>query len=57
MQVMTLARHRQAAFDAAQYLMDTLKTDAPFWKQEETATGTHWVDAKPADDRARQRWD
>ena len=56
MQVMTLAPHRQAAFDGAQYLMDYLKTDAPFWKQEETATGTEWVEAKAADDAARDRW-
>ena len=56
MQVMTLAPHRQAAFDGAQYLMDYLKTDAPFWKQEETAAGTEWVEAKAADDTARDRW-
>lgn len=56
MQVITLASHRQAAFDGAQYLMDYLKTDAPFWKQEETATGTEWVEAKAADDAARDRW-
>ncbi|WP_127753717.1 molybdenum cofactor biosynthesis protein MoaE [Devosia sp. 1566] len=56
MHVMTLARHRQAAFDGAQYLMDYLKTDAPFWKQEETPAGTRWVEAKPADDAARERW-
>ncbi len=56
MQVMTLAAHRQAAFDGAQYLMDYLKTDAPFWKQEETAAGTEWVEAKAADDAARDRW-
>lgn len=56
MQVMTLAPHRQAAFDGAQYLMDYLKTDAPFWKQEETAQGTEWVEAKVADDAARDRW-
>src|SRR5215217_818241 len=56
MQVMTLAAHRQAAFDGAKYLMDYLKTDAPFWKREETATGTEWVEAKTADDLARERW-
>lgn len=56
MQVITLAPHRQAAFDGAQYLMDYLKTDAPFWKQEETAAGTEWVEAKAADDAARDRW-
>jgi molybdopterin synthase catalytic subunit len=57
MQVVTTAPHRQAAFDGAQYLMDYLKTDAPFWKQEETADGVTWVEAKPADDTARQRWE
>lgn len=56
MQVMTLAPHRQAAFEGAQYLMDYLKTDAPFWKQEETANGLHWVEAKVEDDDARERW-
>jgi molybdopterin synthase catalytic subunit len=56
MQVMTLAPHRQTAFDGAQFLMDYLKTNAPFWKQEETATGTSWVEAKPADNAARDRW-
>jgi len=56
MAVLTLAPHRQAAFDGAQYLMDYLKTDAPFWKQEETPAGTRWVEARPADDAARRRW-
>jgi molybdopterin synthase catalytic subunit len=56
MMVMTLAPHRQAAFDGAQFLMDYLKTDAPFWKQEETPSGIRWVDAKPQDDDARDRW-
>lgn len=56
MMVMTLAPHRQAAFEAAQFLMDYLKTDAPFWKQEETATGLQWVEAKGEDNNARQRW-
>ena len=46
----------QAAFDGAQYLMDYLKTDAPFWKQEETETGMEWVEAKSADDNAKERW-
>ena len=56
MMVMTLAPHRQAAFDGAQFLMDYLKTDAPFWKQEETTAGLRWVEAKPEDDNARARW-
>ncbi|MBB4051853.1 molybdopterin synthase catalytic subunit [Devosia subaequoris] len=56
MMVLALAPHRRAAFDGAQFLMDYLKTDAPFWKQEETATGLRWVEAKPEDDDARARW-
>ncbi len=56
MMVMTLAPHRQAAFDGAQFLMDYLKTDAPFWKQEETPAGLRWVEAKAADNKARERW-
>jgi molybdopterin synthase catalytic subunit len=55
--VMTLAPHRQAAFDGAQFLMDYLKTDAPFWKQEETPDGLRWVEAKAQDDAARGRWE
>ena len=56
MQVMTLAAHRQAAFDGAQFLMDYLKTDAPFWKKEETAVGETWVEPRASDDAARGRW-
>ena len=55
-QVMTLASHRRAAFEGAEFLMDYLKTDAPFWKQEATATGDRWVEARPEDDAARDRW-
>jgi len=56
-QVMTLSPHRDAAFRGAEFLMDYLKTDAPFWKQETDAQGTHWVEAKTADDAARARWE
>ena len=56
-QVMTLARHRATAFAAAEFLMDYLKTDAPFWKKEETAQGARWVDPSEADDKARARWE
>jgi molybdopterin synthase catalytic subunit len=56
MMVITLAPHRQAAFEGAQFLMDYLKTGAPFWKQEETPAGLRWVDAKAEDDDARERW-
>jgi molybdopterin synthase catalytic subunit len=55
-QVMTLALHREAAFRGAEFLMDYLKTDAPFWKQETTPEGTRWVEAKIEDDMARDRW-
>lgn len=55
-QVMTLAARRRAAFEAAEFLMDVLKTDAPFWKKESTASGTHWVESRPEDDVARDHW-
>jgi len=48
--------HRQAAFDSAQFIMDFLKTDAPFWKAEERDGKTSWVEAKDSDDAARARW-
>ena len=52
------SRHRDAAFDAARFVMDYLKTDAPFWKKEHPADGSDggWVDAKGADDKARAKW-
>jgi len=55
-QVMTLAPHRRAAFAAAEFLMDYLKTDAPFWKKEAGPNGTHWVEHNSADDKAKARW-
>jgi molybdopterin synthase catalytic subunit len=56
-QVMTLAAHRRAAFDGAEFLMDYLKTDAPFWKKQTAPDGAaHWVEAKSEDDTARARW-
>lgn len=54
--VVTTSSHREAAFAAAEFLMDYLKTRAPFWKQVEKADGTTWVDAKAADDAAAERW-
>ncbi len=54
--VATASSHREAAFSAASFLMDYLKTRAPFWKQVEAATGTAWVEAKTADDTAAERW-
>ena len=54
--VVTAAAHRSDAFAAAEFLMDYLKTSAPFWKREERATGAHWVEAKAADDASAARW-
>jgi molybdopterin synthase catalytic subunit len=55
--VLTASVHRQAAFAAAEFLMDYLKAHAPFWKREERADGTGWVDAQHHDDAAAARWD
>ena len=54
--VLTASPHRDVAFDACRFLMDWLKTKAPFWKLEETPSGEHWVDARNADDEAAARW-
>ena len=54
--VITASAHRQDAFDACQFLMDWLKTKAPFWKLESGAGGTSWVEAKDSDDDAASRW-
>lgn len=56
MMVATAAPHRVDAFEAAQYLMDFLKSRAPFWKKEFTTDGAEWVDAKEADEDALSRW-
>jgi len=54
--VVTASAHRQAAFDACQFLIDWLKTRAPFWKLEDTEAGEKWVEARGADDAAAARW-
>lgn len=54
--VVTLSAHREAAFQAAQFLMDYLKTQAPFWKTEESSGGANWVAAKESDDKKAERW-
>jgi len=55
--VIAASAHRQAAFDAAQFMMDYLKTQAPFWKKEVGADGTgRWVSANERDDKALKRW-
>lgn len=56
MMVVTASAHRQAAFEAAEFLMDYLKSRAPFWKKETTAEGSHWVDARETDEAALERW-
>jgi len=48
--------HRQASFDAANFIMDFLKTEAPFWKSENTSDGANWVSARETDDKAKRRW-
>jgi molybdopterin synthase catalytic subunit len=56
--VATASAHRQAAFDSCAFLIDWLKTKAPFWKLEDTREeGTRWVEAKAADARAAERWE
>jgi molybdopterin synthase catalytic subunit len=54
--VLTASTHRQAAFEAAEFLMDYLKTNAPFWKREDSAKGTSWIEARDHDDAAAARW-
>ena len=54
--VLTASAHRQAAFQAAEFLMDYLKANAPFWKREESAGGANWVEARHHDDDAAARW-
>ena len=54
--VVTASAHRKAAFESCEFLIDWLKTKAPFWKNEETADGNRWVKAKTSDDAAATRW-
>lgn len=54
--VVVTGSHRGEAFAACQFVMDYLKTEAPFWKKERTPEGSRWVDARESDDRARERW-
>lgn len=54
--VATASAHRQDAFDACQFIMDILKTSAPFWKKEITNAGERWVDAKTSDESQAKRW-
>ncbi len=54
--VVVTSAHRGEAFAACEFVMDYLKTEAPFWKKEVTPQGTRWVDARETDDAARDRW-
>ena len=54
--VLVASAHRGEAFQACEFLMDYLKTQAPFWKKETTPKGARWVDARVSDDQALQRW-
>ena len=54
--VVVSGAHRGEAFAACEFIMDYLKTEAPFWKKEQTPTGERWVEAKSSDDTARERW-
>ena len=54
--VATASAHREAAFESCHFLVDWLKTKAPFWKLEETPDGERWVDAQASDDAAAKRW-
>lgn len=55
--VAVASAHRAAAFEACRFLIDRLKTDAPFWKSEETPEGAHWVEARREDAAMAERWD
>jgi len=54
--VVTASSHRKAALESCAFLIDWLKTKAPFWKKEETLAGENWVDARDSDDAAAARW-
>lgn len=54
--VVVSGAHRGEAFSACEFIMDYLKTEAPFWKKERTETGDRWVEARSSDDTAKQRW-
>ena len=54
--VATVAAHRGEAFAACEFIIDYLKTDAPFWKQEQTRDGAHWLETRNSDTQRAQRW-
>ena len=55
--VITTSKHRKAAFEACEFIMDYLKTEAPFWKKEHTTTDSSWVEAKNSDSIQKNKWD
>jgi len=55
--VVTASAHRQDAFDACNFIMDFLKTRAPFWKKEHTTSGNYWVSSRTSDAQAAERWE
>lgn len=55
--VAVTSAHRGEAFAACEFVMDYLKTEAPFWKKERTSQGERWVEARDSDDAARERWE
>ena len=55
--VAVTSAHRGEAFKACEFVMDYLKTEAPFWKKEQSPQGDYWIEAKTTDDTARERWD
>jgi molybdopterin synthase catalytic subunit len=54
--VLVASAHRKDAFTACEFMMDYLKTEAPFWKKEQTPSGARWLEAKDSDDQAKSRW-
>ena len=54
--VVTTSKHRQAAFESCNFIMDYLKTDAPFWKKESTKKKEEWVESRESDDEQKKRW-
>jgi len=54
--VVTTSKHRQAAFESCNFIMDYLKTDAPFWKKESTEKKEEWVESRESDDEQKKRW-
>ena len=54
--VVTLSAHRGEAFAGCEFIMDYLKSEAPFWKKEQTPDGARWVDARSSDEAALKRW-